>query len=734
MQRRHFLQVVGAGAGALILGLAPASRGGSRRRADPFVPNAFVRVNADGTVTVTVARAEMGQGSRTALALLVAEELDADWARVRVVQGDLDSRYGDQFAGGSAVVRTSWEPLRQAGAVARAMLLAAAAARWNVAAGECHTADGAVHHATRGRLLYGDLVEDAARLPVPAEVRLKPREEFRLIGQGRPNLDHPQIVAGRMAFGSDTRLPGMLYAVVERAPVFGAAVRRVDETKARAVRGVRAVVSIDADRIPEFGENNPRPANGVAVIADSTWAALRGRQALMIEWDERGGREEGTAAMRAACEQLAGGQDRWVTARGEAIDTGLQRAARRVEATYEVPLLAHAPMEPMNCTAWLRDGRCEVWAPTQNPEYVGVAAQQITGLAPAQITVHVTRMGGAFGRRFYADYAAEAIYLARASGAPVQVLWTREDDLGHDLYRPAGYHRLRAGVDQSGAIVAWEHRLWNASRGHYLGWTPPPGRELNPGELSPDDYPVVLGPAFRYAYTPLSSRIPRGQWRAVENSANVFVIQGFLDELAHAAQLDPLAFQLAVLDRNRELLVRDSRYDAGRLAAVLRAAAERAGWSRPLPAGSGRGIAGCFANNSYVAEVVEVTVSPSRDVHVQRVVAVVDCGQVVNPGGARAQVEGSVLQGLSAAFREEITVTAGRVDQRNFDQYPLLRLAEAPPIDVHFIVSAGAPGGLGGLGEPALPPVAPALANAIFAASGQRVRRLPLSTSGFRPS
>jgi isoquinoline 1-oxidoreductase beta subunit len=731
MQRRAFVVTSASTASVLVLGLSFCRRGAEVSPDAPeWVAGPFLRIAPDGAVTVTVARAEMGQGARTALAMLVAEELDADWNRVRVEQGDLDPRYGDQFAGGSAVVRTSWEPLRQAGATARAMLVSAAATRWGVPPAECETGDGRVRHpASRRSLGYGELTGAAAALPVPAAVPLKAARDFRVIGTSRRNLDHPEVVTGRIRFGLDQRVPGMLFAVIERSPMFGGQVRTIRDQAARATRGVVDVVHLDADGVASFGDNNPKMPNGVAVVAESTWAALEARRALQVEWDPRGGEQEGTAAMRAAAELLAGQRDRFTIHRGRPLSEALGAARHRLEALYETPLLAHAPMEPMNCLADVRADRCEVWAPTQMPEYIRRVAERITGLKPEAITVHVTRMGGAFGRRFYADYAAEAVYLSHRVRRPVQVVWSREDDLRHGFYRPAGYHLLRAGLDESGRLSAWEHRLFNASRGHYLEWAPPGDTGFNPGELSTDDYPVALAPAFSLGYTPIQSRIPRGQWRAVENSSNVFVSQSFLDEVAHLAGVDPLAFRLTLCDLAREVMDPERGYDRNRLAQVLRTAGERADWTHPLPAGCGRGIAACYANESYIAEVVEVTVRDDT-VHVDRVVAVVDAGQVLHPEGARAQVEGAITMGLSAALGEEITVTGGRVDQGNFDRYQLLRMPQAPAIEVYFVPGDPKPRGLG---EPALPPAAPALANAIFHASGRRIRRLPIAASGLRP-
>ena len=728
LDRRHFLRVSAAASGGLLFGIYTRPGGVRASGFDALVPNAFIRIDRDGTVTITVSRPEMGQGVRTALSLIIIEELGADWKMIRVEQADVGDQYGvgQQYAGGSSSLRESFLPLRRAAAAARDMLVWAATIRWQVSPGSCSSRDGyVVHESTGRRLSFGELVTAARAAPRPTNPRLRDRKEFRLIGTRVPGVDAPAITRGAVRFGLDTRVPGMLFAVIARSPTFGGRVERVAAEKALAVPGVRQIVQIDADALPEFPENSPKPANGVAVVAESTWAALQGRSALEVTWNGGPGAVESSTELRAQCEMLAGRPPERVKRQDGDPDVALARADRTVEAIYELPFVAHATMEPMNCTADTRQERCEVWAPSQDPEGARDVVALVTGLPKSAITLHVTRMGGGFGRRFYADFVAEAVLVSRAARAPVQVVWTREDDIQHDFYRPASYNVLRGGLAADGRPIIWTHHIVNAARGEYLKWKLPSGTNAFPAaaELGRDDFPAGFIPNFRLSGTSLHSRIPRGQWRAVEDSSNVFITQSFLDELAHLAGKDPLAFQLEMLGEPREMRYDDATYHTGRLRAVLELAAARAGWGTPLPPGRGRGIAGAYANGAYVAEVAEASVDADGKVHVHRVVAAVDCGLVVNAAGAEAQVEGAIAYGLSATLGEEITVEQSMVQQSNFNDYAVLRIGQMPVVNVYFIQGSGTPLGLG---EPPLPPIAPAVCNAIFAATGRRIRRLPI--------
>jgi len=724
VSRRDFIRVTAIAGGGYQLALALPARLWS---ADPRSSaegslTAFIRIGADDLVTILVPRPDMGQGSRTALPMLVAEELDADWSLVRIEQADLDEeRYGDQYAGGSTSVRAGWEPLRQAGATARWMLVEAAAIRWGVQPSQCETDPGVVRHPAGGRAArYGELAAEAATLPVPDDPPLKDPADYRIIGHPTRQLDAPDLVVGSTVFGMDVRRPGMLHAVIERSPVFGGRLVSVDPSEALAVPGVRHVIEVpgSAMRVPP---NEPLVADGVAVLADGVWAAMEGRRALRVEWEPGPGADEGTEAFWARCEAAAARPDPTVVREDGDVDAALRDAARTVRAVYRLPFLAHAQMEPLNCVAEVTGNGCEIWAPTQNPAGARDVAAVVADLPPEAIRVHVIRSGGGFGRRFYGDYVAEAVFLSNVAGAPVQVVWTREDDTRHGAYRPAGYYALEGGVDGAGNVVAWHDHLVNASRARSLG-RPRPERWA--GQMYEYEFPMGFISNVRLEYTEIQSVVPRGQWRAIEDSSNVFVLEGFFDELVRAAGRDPLEARLALLGEPHRVPYWGGTYDTGRLRRVLETAASAAGWGGKPPTGVGRGIAASYANSAYVAHVVDVSLDEDGKARVRRVVSAVDCGRVVNPSGAAAQVEGSIVFGLTAALYGRITVTGGRVNESNFDDYPLMRIDEMPELDIRFIESQDRPSGIG---EGSLPAIAPALTNAIFDLSGVRIRTLPVA-------
>ena len=729
MDRRAFLRVSGTIAGGMLIAVTLPRGLYPRGTTTPWQANAFVRIDADGTVTIIVPRPDMGQGVRTSLAAIVADELDADWSRVTVEQADYAvTRYGDQYSGGSSSVRRGWEPLGQAGATARLMLVQAAAARWSVPASECTTAKSEVVHAASGRRLsYGALAAEAATLVVPANVPTKSPDRYTLIGTAIPSVDAPAIVRGAMRFGLDQRVPGMLYAAIERAPTLGAKIARVEDAKARAVHGVRDVVRVNGATLPSFGEDNPRPPDGVAVVATSTWAALKGRGALAITWTPGAGAGDSTTQMRAQALALSKEPPQRVARDFGNVDAGMARAAKIVEATYEQPLLSHAQMEPMGCLADVRDGRCTVWAPIQNPSGAHRALERALGLQGDAITVHVVRSGGGFGRRFYADHVVEAALVSRAARAPVLVTWTREDDMRHGFYRPTNWQTLRAGLDAGGNVLAWSHHLVGVARGEFLEWELPKGSTSYPammGEYDSGDFPAHYLADFRITASRVPSQIPLGQWRAVDSSTSIFALEAFFDEVARAAGRDPVEMKLAMLAKPVDPADK-LPWDPARLSAVLKLAAERGDWGKPVPTGRGRGIACAYANHAYTAEVADVTVGANGAVTVDRVVVAMDAGRIVNRSGAETQASGGVVYGLSAAMLQKITVEKGAVQQGNFSDFPTLRMRDTPRVEVHFIEPPGVPPS--GIGEGALPCAAPAVTNAIFAATGKRVRTLPIS-------
>jgi len=710
---------------------APASLG-----SQIFAPNAWLEIAPNDHVRIWCGKSEMGQGVRTSLPMIVAEELSCDWHSVQVVQADLEPKYGEQLTGGSLSVRTSYANLRKAGAAAREILLSAAAAEWGVSQAECHAADGEVVHAnSQRRARYGSLIGRAATLTPPADPALKSPAEFHIIGHPTPRTDTALKVTGEAKFGLDVRVPGMLIASVERCPVYGGTPRSYNADEVKRIQGVHGVVEVKSIHLThQFSEESGEGSRnytcaGVAVLADSTWAAMQARKALKVEWDEGATAQESTASLREQFLRLAGAPGTVMRNDGD-FEKAFASAAKKIEAVYEVPFLAHATMEPMNCTAHAHDGRCEIWAPTQVPGAAADSIAKALGIPRENIQLHVTFLGGGFGRRLIQDYAVEAALISRQVGAPVQVVWSREDDVRHDFYRPASYHVLRAGVDASGHITAWFHRAASPSIGVFYSGTGISPRAA--AEMNGPDFPAFGVNNLLTEFALAQSGMPLGYWRSVENSGNQFVISSFFDEVSAAAGRDPVELLLAVLGPPRTIsLGNDGAIDVGRRRRVIEVAAEKAGWGKPLPKGTGRGIAAHFGYGSCVAQVAEVSCDASRgSLRVQRVVCAIDCGLAINPSGVQAQMEGAINFGLAAALKSAITVEHGRVQQSNFHDYEVLRMNDAPPIiEVHLIPGSEAPGGCG---EPGVPPIAPAVANAIFAATGKRIRRLPIRAADFQ--
>ena len=696
----------------------------------PFAPNAWLEIAPDGAVKIWCGKSEMGQGVRTALPMIVAEELGCDWQRVEVLQADLDPKYGEQLTGGSLSVRTSYDNLRRAGAAAREMLITAAAEKLNVDRRECRAENGRVlHEKSKRGAAFAELIGSAATLTAPPEPPLKPMADFRIVGRPTRRTDTSLKVNGAARFGIDVRVPGMLIASVERCPVYGGTVRRFNAEKVRSLPGVRKVIEVKPAHLThQFGEKSgPGSRNyscaGVAVLADSTWAAMLARKELQIEWDEGVFAQESNASLHEQFVKLTAEPGTVLRSDGD-FDKAYEGAARKIGAVYEVPFLAHATMEPMNCTAHVHDGGCDLWAPTQIPGAAAESVAQALGIAREHVKVHVTFLGGGFGRRLIQDYAVEAALISRDAGAPVQVVWTREDDMRHDFYRPAAYHVMRAGLDGQGKPIAWLHRGSSPSIDVFYS-----GTGLSPQEASQLDegsFPAFGIPNYRVEFALAQSGMPLGYWRSVGNSGNQFVISSFFDEVAAAADRDPVEFLLAVLGPPRKInLGDDGVIDVERRRRVIQLAAQNADWGKPLPKGTGRGIAAHFGYGSYIAQVAEVSCDAAGGgLRVKRVVCAIDCGVAVNPSGVQAQMESAINFGLAATLKSAITLEHGRVQQSNFNDYEVLRMNDAPPvIEVHIVPSFDPPGGCG---EPGVPPIAPAVGNAIFAATGKRVRRLPI--------
>jgi len=703
-----------AGAG-LVLSFSVAGKAGAAETGGQAGKlNAYVQVAPDDTVTIVSKNPEIGQGIKTMLPMLIAEELDVDWSQVRTQTAPNDPvTYGRQFAGGSMATPLHWDQLRQVGAAARVMLVAAAAQGWGVPAAECTTASGVVHHKASGRkATYGSLANKAAAVPAPdlKTVPLKDPKDYKIIGKPLAQVDTPAIVTGKPLFGIDVVVPGMLFATYEKAPVFGAKVAGADLAAAKGVKGVK-----DAFVVEGVGTALDGLLPGVAVVADSWWTARKARDKLNVRWADHPTAKQSSAAFATQALQLGKGAPGKTERNDGDVAAALEGAAKTVEAVYEYPFISHANLEPQNCTAHFKDGKVEIWAPTQNPEPGRQLVAKTLGIAPEAITIHMIRCGGGFGRRLSNDYMVEAAWISRQVGAPVKLLWTREDDMRHDLYRPAGWHFLKGGVSADGRVVAWHDHFVT------LGENGTPSRSAG---MSPNEFPARFVPNYRYDLSMMACGVPTGPLRAPGSNAIAFVVQSFIDELAHAAGADPVAFRLKLLGDQASVGEPGSAYGAGRMAAVVKLAAEKSGWGRKLPKGSGLGIGFHYSHLGYFAEVVEVNVSPQGEVKPVKVWVAADVGrQIINPFGALNQIEGSVLDGLSGALYQKITIENGAAVESNFADYRLMRINEAPPIETHFIKSDNPPTGLG---EPALPPAIPALCNAIFAATGKRIRQLPI--------
>jgi isoquinoline 1-oxidoreductase subunit beta len=722
--RRGFLRVTALAGGGMLLGfrddvfgepvtaLATSSPNVAGAAAE-FVPNAFIRIATDGAVTIMSKNPEIGQGVKAMLPMIVADELDVEWSRVRIEQAPLDTeRFSGQFAGGSNATPQNWLPMRQVGAAARAMLVTAAAQTWGVPESQVTTQRGVVHHRASGRsLTYGQLVDVAATVPAPAldTVALKDPADFHIIGTNVRNVDGLAIVTGRPLYGIDVTVPGMLYAVFAKCPVFGGKVVSANLDEVRAQLGVRHAFVV------EGGTNLTALLGGVAIVADTWWHAHSARRRLNVVWDEGATAAQSSDGFARQADALAQqSAQRSLRTDGD-VDAALAGAAHTVEASYFYPFLAHAPLEPQNCTAHWQDGRIEIWAPTQTPENGRRMVASMLGIAESDITINLIRCGGGFGRRLSNDYMVEAAWIAKEVGVPVKLVWTREDDMQHDFYRPAGYHYLKGGVAADGRLVAWRDHFVSFGEGE---------RFAASAGINATEFPSRFVPNFALDVSVMPTGVPTGALRAPGSNGLAFVMQGFINELAHAAGRDPVQFRLDLLAQAGD---DGAREYAERMGGVLELVAERAGWARrgSLPRGTGMGTAFHFSHRGYFAEVVQATVSRAGELKVDRVWVVGDVGsQIINPMNAESNVQGAALDGIAEALAQEITIENGRAVQSNFHNFPLLRLVQAAPVDVHFRITDNPPTGLG---EPALPPVIPALIDAIYAATGKRIRSLPLS-------
>lgn len=700
LSRRAFLKTSTAAGTGLVIGFYLPSRGQADTNA-AFSPNAYLTITPEGKITIVVARSEMGQGVRTSLPMILAEELEADWKQIEIAQAGASTLFGDQTTGGSASVRTTWDPMRKAGAQAREMLISAAAQQWSVPRESCKADNSFVIHTASGRKLsYGSLATAAGKFPVPDNPPLK-TTGYKIVGKSTPRLDTPSKVNGSAIYGIDFRVPGMKYAALARSEVIGGKAADFDAAAAKQMPGVTFIEKISD--------------SAIAVVADSTWNAIKARRVLKVTWDEGPNKDLDSAGISKSLHDA----DESKAVKFFSVGDISKAAGRKIDAVYELPFMAHAPMEPGNCTAHFRGTECEIWAPTQVPQDCRDTIAPLIGLKPEQVKVNVTLIGGGFGRRLEHDYAVEAALLSKAINAPVKITWTREDDMRCSTYRPVSVHKLSATLDQNGWPTSFKHRIVAPSINGQKGT--PPVNGVDPD--FPDEcsflYPI---PNVSLEHLMTDTPVPLGWMRAVYALQMAFASESFIDELAATAGKDPLQYRLHLLAKDAEIKYFDATWRTSRLRAVLQLAAEKAAWNKPLPAGRYRGIAcfGCFS--SYAANVVEISIQ-NGEPRVHRVVAAIDCGQVVNPNILDQQIHSAVIYGLTNALRAQITIEKGRVSQSNFNDYAPVRMNEAPRIEAHFVPSTEPPSGAG---EPPVPPLAPALCSAIYAATKKRIRKLPI--------